>query len=220
MFTGLVEGVGRIGRIQRKGPDAVLTIQPPWDLAQAVLGESVAVMGACLTVTGVSGEGLAVDVSAESLSRSKLGRLGPGSMVNLERAMQLGERLGGHLVSGHVDCLGRVSAVAPRGGSYHIEVSLPPEHMRLVVEKGSVTVDGVSLTVNQVWDERFGLNIIPHTWRQTTLHLLAQGDWVNIETDLIGKYVAKLMGREQAQPGADQPAAGGLSAEALARAGF
>lgn len=219
MFTGLVEGLGAIGRIERKGPDAVLRIRPPWDAARTVLGESIAVLGACLTVTGLGGDGFDVDVSAESLARTKLGGLRAGDAVNLERAMQLGDRLGGHLVSGHVDCLGRVTLVAPRGGSQHLEIAIPAEHMRLVVEKGSVTVDGVSLTVNQVWDDRFALNIIPHTWRETTLSLLRPGDVVNIETDLIGKYVARLMGRDAAPARADGPATG-LSLDALARAGF
>ena len=216
MFTGLIEGVGRIARITPRGPDAVLAVSPPWPLGEAVLGESVAVGGACLTVTKVGGEGFSLDVSAETLARTTLGGLKPGAAVNLERAMKLGERLGGHLVSGHVDCVGRLAEIKTVGGSTRLWIVVPPEHLRLVVAKGSVTVDGVSLTVNQVGADGFGLNIIPHTLAATTLRLAKEGDSVNIETDLIGKYVARLLNRDE-----DAPAAkGGLSREDLARMGF
>jgi riboflavin synthase len=216
MFTGLVEGAGRIARISPRGPDAVLVVSPPWPLAEAVLGESVAVNGACLTVTQVLGEGFCVDVSAESLNRTTLGRLKPGAMVNLERALRLGDRLGGHLVSGHVDCVGTIREIKTLGGSTRIWIAIPAPHLGLVVEKGSVTVDGVSLTVNQVGADGFGLNIIPHTLAATTLQLAKEGDSVNIETDLIGKYVARLLNRDEGQP----PAKGGLSREDLVRMGF
>ncbi len=217
MFTGLVEGVGQISRITPKGPDAVLVIKPTWSMDQVVMGESVAVNGACLTVTGIGGGGFSLDVSAETLSRTKVGKLRQGDPVNLERAMQLGDRLGGHLVTGHVDCLGKVVSIARHGDSVRLEISIPPEHLRYVVEKGSVTVDGVSLTVNQLWPDRFGLNIIPHTWQETTLHLVTEGDSVNIETDLIGKYVARLLNRGENDQGQKEK---GLTAEDLLRAGF
>lgn len=216
MFTGLIEGLGRIARITPQGPDAVLVVSPPWPLAEAVLGESVAINGACLTVTGASGQGFSLDVSAESLLRTTLGRLKPGDQVNLERALKLGERLGGHLVSGHVDCVGSVARIQRVGGSIRIAVNVPAEHLRLVVEKGSVAVDGISLTVNQVSATGFDLNIIPHTLAATTLQLVKEGDSVNIETDLIGKYVARLLNRD-ANP---EPAKGALSREDLARMGF
>jgi riboflavin synthase len=216
MFTGLIEGLGRIVRITPQGPDAVLVIAPPWPLGQAVLGESVAVSGACLTVTGTGGQGFNLDVSAETLARTTLGRLKPGAQVNLERAMKLGERLGGHLVSGHVDCVGSLARIERVGGSTRITINIPAEHLRLVVEKGSVAIDGISLTVNQVSAEGFDLNIIPHTLAATTLKLVKEGDSVNIETDLIGKYVARLLNRD-AKP---EPARGGLSRQDLARMGF
>jgi len=215
MFTGLVEGVGEVLRVRPKGPDAVLVVRPPWALDQAVLGESVAVNGACLTVTG-SGGGLSLDVSAETLSRTTLGRLKAGSQVNLERALKLGDRLGGHLVSGHVDCVGRVIAKEKVGDSIRYAISIPPEHLRLVVEKGSVTVEGVSLTVNSVDAQGFSLNIIPHTMAGTTLRLAAEGDSVNIETDIIGKYVARLLIRDEPPSGEG----GGLTRESLAQMGF
>ncbi|MFZ5587686.1 MAG: riboflavin synthase [Thermodesulfobacteriota bacterium] len=216
MFTGLIEGAGRLIRITPQGPDAVLVIAPPWPLTEAVLGESVAVNGACLTVTKVMGEGFCVDVSAESLARTTLGALRPGAAVNLERAMKLGERLGGHLVTGHVDCVGSLARRERLGSSTRLWITIPAEHLRMMVEKGSVAVDGVSLTVNQVGGDGFGLNIIPHTLAATTLQLAKEGDSVNIETDLIGKYVARLLNRDEGAP----PAKGGLSREDLARMGF
>ncbi|MBI4800171.1 MAG: riboflavin synthase [Desulfarculus sp.] len=216
MFTGLIEGLGRIARITSQGPDAVLVVAPPWPLVEAVLGESVAVSGACLTVTGTSGQGFSLDVSAESLFRTTLGRLRPGDSVNLERALKLGERLGGHLVTGHVDCVGTIARIQRVGGSVRITIAIPAEHLRYVVEKGSVAVDGISLTVNQVSAAGFDLNIIPHTLAATTLQLVKEGDSVNIETDLIGKYVARLLNRD-ANP---EPAKGALSREDLARMGF
>jgi riboflavin synthase len=216
MFTGLVEGLGRVGRITPQGPDSVLSISAPWPKEQTVLGESIAVNGACLTVTRIGADGFAVDVSAETLSRTTLGSLRLGDRVNLERAMQLGDRLGGHLVTGHVDCVGTLRKLEEVGGSTRIEVGIPSEQLRFVVEKGSVALNGISLTVNQVGSESFSLNIIPHTMTATTLHLAKQGDSVNIETDLIGKYVARLLNRDEDGPGA----AKGLSMEDLKRMGW
>lgn len=214
MFTGLVEGMGELARVIPKGSDAELEIKAPWPAAQAVIGESVAVSGVCLTVTRVAGDGLALDVSSETLSRTTLGGLRPGSAVNLERALKLGERLGGHLVTGHVDCVGRLTRLRNIGQSLQVRVEIPPEHLRLVVEKGSVALDGASLTVNEVSAKGFSLNIIPHTLKATTLELAKEGDSVNIETDLIGKYVARLMNREEEK---SRP---GLSREDLIRLGF
>ena len=216
MFTGLIEGLGRVARLTSQGPDAVLNVEPPWPLSQAVIGESVAVNGACLTVTGLAGKGFNLDVSAETLSRTNLGALRPGAKVNLERAMQLGDRLGGHLVTGHVDCLGIISAVSQAGGSTRLEVALPAEHAALVVAKGSLAVDGISLTVNAVAGHRVHLNIIPHTMGATTLSIAKKGDSVNIETDLIGKYVARLLNQPKEPTGAEP----GLDAEALKRMGY
>lgn len=218
MFTGLVEGAGLVAGITPKGPDALLLIQPPWPLAEAVIGESVAVNGACLTVTGLSGRGFSLDVSGETLGRTNLGNLAPGDRVNLERAMQLGDRLGGHLVSGHVDCVGRIASIKRHGSSSILKVVVPPEHLQYLVEKGSVCLDGISLTVNRVANDGFELNIIPHTMQATTLALAKEGDSVNIETDLIGKYVARLLNRQSDSQGPKDDK--GLSMEDLVRAGF
>ena len=216
MFTGLVEGLGQVLRVQPKGPDAALLIKPPWPLDETVLGESIAVNGACLTVTSTGGGGFSVDVSAESLSRTTLGGLKTGGQINLERALKLGDRLGGHLVSGHVDCVGQITGKEQVGDSIRFAVSIPPEHLFYIVEKGSVTVEGISLTVNQVDASGFSLNIIPHTMSGTTLKLAAIGDSVNIETDLIGKYVARLLNRGEPQSGGQE----GLTREQLAKLGF
>ncbi len=216
MFTGLIEGLGSIARVRPKGPDAELLVAPPWPWSETVLGESVAISGPCLTVTEVGRQGFRVDVSAETLGRTTLGGLKPGARVNLERALKLGDRLGGHLVSGHVDCLGRVAAVRRLGESTRLRLTLPPEHLALVVEKGSISVDGVSLTVNAVEDSGLDLNLIPLTLASTTLSLVKEGDSVNIETDLIGKYVAKLLGQKEPAKGPGK----GLSAEALKSMGF
>ena len=218
MFTGLVEGVGRVEQVEAKGPERVLTIAPPWEPGETVIGESIAVNGACLTVTEIGPRGFSVLVSAESLARTTLGRLQRGQAVNLERALKLGDRLGGHLVTGHVDCVGTVARITPVGASRRMYITIPPEHLRLVVAKGSVAVEGVSLTVNRLDRAGFELNLIPHTLAATTLSLVRVGDSVNIETDLIGKYVARLLNPDQdSEEGSGK---GGLSREDLARAGF
>jgi riboflavin synthase len=219
MFTGLVEGLGRIVRLVPQGPDAQVLIEPPWAIKEAVIGESVAVDGACLTVTKLEGSAFWMDISAESLSRTTLGALRPGDRVNLERAMQLGDRLGGHLVTGHVDCMGTLTGLSDLGSSVRLEVSIPAEHLRFVVEKGSVALSGISLTVNQVTASGFNLNIIPHTMSETSLHLAKQGGSVNIETDLIGKYVARLLpGHHEAGQEGTPP--GSIKADDLKRMGF
>jgi riboflavin synthase len=212
VFTGLVEGLGKIIRLQPKGPDATLWINPPWPAAECVLGESVAVNGACLTVTEVADDGFAAGASAETLSRTTLGRLGSGAPVNLERALRLGDRLGGHLVSGHVDCVGQVRDIRRLGSSLRLKLEMEAAYMRLVAEKGSITIDGVSLTVNQLEGAGFNVNIIPHTAAATTLQLVKTGGYVNIETDLIAKYLEKLTksGRADAS----------LSLQELARMGY
>lgn len=194
MFTGLVEGIGYVQTVTRKGPDAVLGIKAPFGLAEVELGDSIAVSGACLTVTGMTGQTFQTDVSAETLSRTGLGRLKTGSPVNVERALRLGDRLGGHLVSGHIDCQGTMLDRTDVGASIVFRFRLPEEVMRYVIAKGSITIDGISLTVNEVGRDWFAINVIPHTADKTTLGLKKPGEMVNIETDLIGKYVESLLG--------------------------
>lgn len=212
MFTGLIEGVGTLEGTRASGPDAVLTIRAPFDLSGDRPGDSIAVSGACLTATAIKGQLFEADVSAETLSKTKLGRLGRGDAVNLERALKAGDRLGGHIVSGHIDGLAKVSIKEDYGGSLRFRFNLDPALTRYIIVKGSVAVDGISLTVNDVGPDWFEVNIIPHTAAKTTLALIRPGSMVNIETDLIGKYVERLLGPHKPQ--------GGLTMETLARSGF
>ncbi|MGQ9919709.1 MAG: riboflavin synthase [Desulfobacca sp.] len=214
MFTGLVEGIGRITARQPLADGLRLSATAPFDLATVQLGDSIAVSGPCLTVVAVSGQSFTVEVSPETLQRTNLGEKAVGARVNLERALRLGDRLGGHIVSGHIDCVGEV--VHRRAGPRHLQltVRLPGSWSRYVIEKGSIALDGVSLTVNTVQGNEFSVNIIPHTARQTTLEDLRLGDRLNVETDIIGKYVEKLLHAPR------QPTAESLTTELLARHGF
>lgn len=193
MFTGLIEGTGTLLRIDRHGPDAKMIIQAGFSGGNFVLGESISVDGACLTVTSFSGSTFTADVSAETLARTTLGRKASGARLNLERALRLGDRLGGHLVTGHVDGLGLFRERRPEGQSVRLFFEAPPYLMRYIIEKGSVAINGISLTVNGVSEKGFDVNIVPHTASETTTGDLKPGDEVNIETDLIGKYVAKML---------------------------
>lgn len=212
MFTGLIEDTGRVAAFDRRGEAGSLRVETALPVAEIALGDSVSVNGACLTVTLTSGTFLTFDVSPETIARTTFRSIRPGSSVNLERALSLGERLGGHIVTGHIDCSGRLSRMETRAGNRILQFTLPPEHARFLVEKGSVAIDGISLTVNSVSQDGFSVNIIPHTLARTTLAGLKQGDEVNIETDIIGKYVERL-----AQP---WKAGGGLSVRTLAENGF
>jgi riboflavin synthase len=198
MFTGLVEDIGTIVRLDRRSDAMVLTIATrAIDVAELVLGESVAVNGVCLTVTERAGSQFTVLAGGETLRRTNLGELRIQGKVNLERAMRVGDRLGGHLVSGHVDAVGEISSRRDLGANIEIVIQAPRAALRYVVEKGSITVDGISLTVNRVDDYSFGVALIPHTVEQTTLASRRIGDKVNLEVDVIGKYVEKLLGGYQ-----------------------
>ena len=213
MFTGLVEGVGKVTGTRRLAEGLRLGLEPPFAVEELVLGESVSVSGACLTVVAIQGRAFQVDVSPETLARSTLSGMKVGDRVNLERALRLGDRLGGHLVTAHVEGTGVLKE--RQEGPEHLSLTfeLPESLAPLVVEKGSIAVDGVSLTVNAVRDGAFVVNIIPYTARDTTLGGLKIGHRVNLETDIIGKYVARLLG-------AYLPAKSGLTEELLARHGF
>jgi riboflavin synthase len=213
MFTGLIEAEGRLARLERSGPAGRLALTAPF-AGELALGDSVAVNGACLTVTTVTGDTVTFDVSPETLARTTLGTLRPGDPVNLERALRLTDRLGGHLVTGHVDCLATLAERREEAGNILIAFRLPPEQTRQLAAKGSVAVDGVSLTVNEVSSDGFTVNIIPHTAARTTLQGKRPGATVNIETDILAKYVERLL----ATPAS--PSAGGLSRELLEKSGF
>lgn len=191
MFTGIVTDIGRVRSVRQTDRDRRYEIETVWDTATIDLGASISHAGCCLTVTE-KGEGwFAVEVSGETLSKTKLGDWAEDTRVNLERAASLGDELGGHIVSGHVDGLGEVVSITPEGGSHRIVVEAPAPLHRFIAPKGSITVDGVSLTVNGVQERRFDLNIIPHTWDATTLGGLKVGDKVNLEIDMLARYLAR-----------------------------
>ncbi len=214
MFTGLIEEIGKVAAIDREGGGARLRIASKFPMEEIALGDSVAVNGACLTVVEKGGGLLQFDVSLESMERTAFKKLRPGSPVNLERALRVGDRLGGHIVSGHVDCIAVVCERRVVSGNYIFFFHLPARYARYLVEKGSVTIDGVSLTVNTVGVDRFSVNIIPHTASCTTLRDLKPGDEVNIETDLLAKYVERLL--SPPHDGSRE----GVSLELLAKSGF
>ena len=193
MFTGIVRTIGEIVASDAVGGDTRLTIATPGlDLAAFAEGESIAVAGVCLTALDIEPHRFSADVSKETLSATTLGALAVGARVNIEPSLALGERLGGHLVTGHVDAVGAITAVAPAARSTTLTVGLDAALMAYVARKGSVTVDGVSLTVNAVQREAFELNIIPHTWEVTTLGESVAGRRVNVEVDLLARYVERL----------------------------
>jgi riboflavin synthase len=191
MFTGIITDVGRIRRVAATDRDRRYEVETAWDVAGIDLGASISHAGCCLTVVEKGDSWFAVEVSNETLSKTTLGAWAEGQAVNLERAARLGDELGGHIVSGHVDGLGKVLAITPEGGSHRIEIEAPAPLHRYIAPKGSITVDGVSLTVNAVEDRVFGVNIIPHTWEVTTLGRLAVGDQVNLEIDMLARYLAR-----------------------------
>jgi riboflavin synthase len=213
MFTGLIEDMGTVERVSPRQGGARLTLRPgTLDVGALALGESVACSGCCLTVAERGGGLVSFDAVPETLSRTTLGAWRPGSAVNLERALALGDRLGGHLVAGHVDAVGEILARVPEGQGARLTVSLPPIIAPLVAEKGSIAVDGISLTVARAHRDRFEVALIPETLARTTLGAAAPGAKVNLEADVVARHVARLV-----ELGA---APGGLDAGALARWGY
>lgn len=204
MFTGLIQDVGRVALL-RPGPTTRLVVETAIDLKDVVLGESIAVDGCCLTVVEIGKGSVAFDASDETLRRTSLGGYQVGSAVNLERALALGDRLGGHLVLGHVDATTTILRCWQEGGSLWLDVALPREFAPYFIEKGSVALDGTSLTVNTLAADRFGVTLIPETQERTTLAKKPVGARLNLEADLIGKYVARLM-TFRGQAGAVGPA--------------
>ena len=192
MFTGIVEAVGAVREVQPRGPDAgVIIAAGNLDLSDVVVGDSIAVNGCCLTVVEVTPRAFRVDVSRETLERT-IG-FEAGSSVNLEKALRVSDRLGGHLVTGHIDGLGEVTRWEPAGESWRLEVRVPPELARYLARKGSITINGVSLTVNRVEADRFEVNLIPHTLEVTNLKSLCVGVQVNLEVDLLARYIERLL---------------------------
>ena len=197
MFTGLITDLGTVRRIDKNAGGARLAIETAYELAAVEIGASIACSGACLTVVEKGPDGFAADVSAETLAHTTIGGWKPGDRVNLEQALRIGDALGGHLVSGHVDAVSTVLARRPDGESERFQFQIPEGYERLIAPKGSVCLDGVSLTVNEVESGRFGVNIIPHTAEKTTFGALDPGARVNLEVDLIARYVARLLPRNE-----------------------
>jgi riboflavin synthase len=194
MFTGIILATGRIVSTSERGGDLELVIDASGlGSGRNALGDSVCVQGVCLTVTRLDGTRFCADVSRETLAKTTLGALESGARVNLEPSLRAGDPLGGHLVSGHVDAVGTLASVADEARSRRLQFELPEELMRFVAPKGSICIDGVSLTVNEVEGRRFGVNIIPHTYQVTTLGELAPGSRVNVEIDVIARYLDRLM---------------------------
>lgn len=192
MFTGIIEAVGQIKQVEQRDKGVRLTIASEWlDFSDVAVGDSIAANGVCLTVTSLAGNAYTVDVSQESLNCT-VGLSEPGE-VNLEKAMRLSDRLGGHLVSGHVDGVGEVVKFEPVGESHRLQVRAPRDLARYIAAKGSITVNGVSLTVNEIRDGIFSINLIPHTVEVTTLRHLQPGTRVNLEVDMLARYVDRLL---------------------------
>ena len=194
MFTGIIVATGRVSSLTEKGGDLELGMDAAaLDFKRIAIGDSVSVQGACLTVTRMEGNHFYADVSRETMAKTTLGGLNPGSRVNLEPSLRAGDALGGHWVSGHVDAVGKLRKLVQDGRSWRLEFELPASLMRFVASKGSICVNGVSLTVNKVRGRRFDVNIIPHTLKVTTLGELEIGDGVNIEIDVVARYLERLM---------------------------
>jgi len=201
MFTGIIEDQGTIKKIMRQGTAARMTIESRFPSQEISLGDSIAVDGACLTVTEINGSLFTVDLSPETLQRTTLGARRERDSVNLERALRLSDRLGGHLVTGHIDGIAAIKALTPNANAIEISFSAPQLIMRYLVERGSVAIDGISLTVNQCTAYGFSVMAIPFTSSHTTLNRKKAGDPVNIETDIMGKYIEKFLVKRGAADG-------------------
>ncbi len=202
MFTGIIQAIGKVDKLEQKGGDVRLTLDTgDLELETAELGDSIAVNGVCLTAVEFTDHGFVADVSGETLAKTSLGSLKPGSAVNLEKALTLNTALGGHLVSGHVDGLGTVLSQRNDGRSYRYEFSVPQELAHYIAQKGSITIDGTSLTVNHVEDNRFDVNIVPHTWENTVFKHYEINTQVNIEVDIIARYLERLLTGQSSMQG-------------------
>jgi riboflavin synthase len=217
MFTGIILGKGKIVEKRSSGSGMVFSLKPDFDLTDPEEGESIAVNGVCLTAKNIRARRFTVDVSPESLARTNLGKLSVGSKVNLERALRLSDRLGGHMVSGHVDAISTVVERRSKGDFVQFTFGIAAGLAKYIIEKGSIAIDGTSLTVNSCDDKTFSIVVIPHTLEVTLLGTVREGDSVNIEVDLIGKYVEKML---QAEPDNSDKFHGGINPEFLARHGF
>ncbi|QLB16600.1 riboflavin synthase subunit alpha [Mannheimia varigena] len=215
MFTGIIEEVGQIAHIQKQGEFAVVTVKAKKVLTDVHLGDSIAVNGVCLTVTSFTKEQFTADVMSETLKRTSLGELGINSPVNLERAMAANGRFGGHIVSGHIDGTGTVAEITPADNSTWYRIKTSPKLMRYIIEKGSITIDGISLTVVDCDAESFRVSIIPHTIKETNLGSKKIGSLVNLENDIVGKYIEQFLLKKEPENSPSK-----LTVDFLKNAGF
>lgn len=221
MFTGIVEEKGSVRYIQLTGESGVLAIKARKVLEGTKIGDSIAVNGVCLTVTSLQPDGFTADVMAETLRRSSLGQCKTGSKVNLERAMAADGRFGGHIVSGHIDGIGTIRSMIREENAIWVSIKTPPQILRLIVEKGSICIDGISLTVVKVDEEGFQVSVIPHTGEETILLEKVPGDPVNLENDVVGKYVEKLLGLQKNENSQSEgKKSSGITMEFLEEFGF
>ncbi|GAB6097160.1 riboflavin synthase [Desulfatiferula olefinivorans] len=220
MFTGIIEGFGTLRAIRPAGLGSRFTIEAAFDLTAVKIGDSIAVNGACLTAVSLSDRRFEVDVAPETLSKTTFGEARIGDRVNLERALRLSDRLDGHLVSGHIDGVGVIRSKQVLSNAVIVTVGLSPELLRYMIVKGSVAIDGISLTINKLTADAVELSIIPHTAKITSIGFKQPGDRVNVETDLIGKYVEKFVTGQASGSAAPQGTASGLDKAFLLKAGF
>lgn len=224
MFTGIVEEMGTIKSISKGSKSAILTIEASKVLENSKIGDSIAVNGVCLTVTSMTPKQFRADVMAETLRRSSLGKLTGGSKVNLERAMAANGRFGGHIVSGHIDGTGTITSMTPEDNAVWVEIQTSSNVLKYIIEKGSIAIDGISLTVARVTDTSFSVSVIPHTGSETTLLAKSPGDIVNLENDIVGKYIDRLLHFGQSEDSdknfSDRNESSGITLDFLARNGF
>jgi riboflavin synthase len=220
MFTGLIEEVGAVRRLERGPAGGKLSVRARTVLEGTKVGDSVSVSGACLTVIALDGDGFVVECMPETLARTTLGKAVPGSVVNLERSLRWGDRLGGHLVLGHIDDVGEILRVRQEGIAWEVRVSLPPALRGAVAAKGSIAIDGISLTVMRVDGEGFDVGVIPHTLKETTLRTVKAGMSVNLEADVLARYVLQSLRALAGGGGGTEAASRGLTEEFLREQGF
>lgn len=220
MFTGIIEELGTIRRVEMQGNSGQIAIRAKKVLEGTKIGDSIAVDGICLTVTSLESDGFRADVMAETFRRSGLGKKGAGDRVNLERAMAADGRFGGHIVSGHIDGTGVIREYRREENAVWVFIGAGEEILRLIVEKGSVAIDGISLTVAKVDENGFGVSVIPHTGEETTLLKKKQGDVVNLENDIVGKYVERLLGGKRTSGAAKEEKRQGLTLKMLEEYGI
>lgn len=198
MFTGIIQDIGTVSSIDKDSGDWRIVIQTALDLSKTEIGASIACAGCCLTVVNKTQNTFTVDISGETLDKTNIGQWGEGTKINIEPSLKMGDELGGHIVSGHVDGLATLRIIKPEGDSHRLYFHAPEEFAPMIASKGSVALDGISLTVNEVESDHFGVNIIPHTWEKTTLSKLQEGDSVHLEIDPLARYAARVLSYRKA----------------------